>query len=44
MSWGLENGWNSSYITEYRIFMSAYVRTAMLTWNRNLHEYLAFWS
>lgn len=30
--------------TEYHIFMSAYVRTAMLTCNRNLHEYLAFWS
>lgn len=26
------------------IFMSAYVRTVMLTCNRNLHEYLAFWS
>lgn len=31
-------------VTEYHIFMSAYVRTAMLTCNRNLHEYLAFWS
>lgn len=24
-------------VTEYLIFMSAYVRTAMLTCNRNLH-------
>lgn len=31
-------------VTEYHIFMNAYVRTAMLTCNRNLHEYLAFWS
>lgn len=31
-------------VIEYHIFMTAYVRTAMLTCNRNLHEYLAFWS
>lgn len=38
--------WNMDGIqmTEYRIFMSAYARRAKWTCNRNLHEYLAFWS
>lgn len=31
-------------VMELCYFMSAYVRTVMLTCNRNLHEYLAFWS
>lgn len=42
MSRGLGKGRNSRYRTPY--FHECLIKTAMLTCNHNLHEYLAFWS
>lgn len=42
VSRGLEKGRNSRYRTPY--FHECLIKTAMLTCNHNLHEYLAFWS